>query len=150
MATATNKILWLSLCVSQVIYIVVVFAKPATPRASGVPDLMFLALFAIAVGTGLGTVIFRRRALVAPIRSGELDPNTPVGAARAFTPFILNLVLSESVAIYGLVLSFLSNDPKYVVGFVAGALVLMYIHRPTARDLVAPLSAGYAGAPPPI
>ena len=68
--------------------------------------------------------------------------------ARAFTPFVLNLVLSESIGIYGLVLSFLSADPSYVFAFGAGAIALLWVHRPTAPDLVPP--PGGFHSPPPI
>jgi hypothetical protein len=89
---------------------------------------------------GVGTVILRRRALVGPIQSGRLNLTTPEGQARAFTPFILNLVLSESVGIFGLLLAFLSGQPVYSIVFSAGALFLLFVHRPNAPDLVAPLS----------
>ena len=150
MATLTFKVLWASLCAAQLGYVLVIVLQQETSQPSSPPEALFLALLVIAIGTGLGTVIYRRRALVDPIRSGELDLNTPAGAGRAFTPYILNLVLTESVGIYGLVLSSLSHDPKYVIGFATGSLILMYVHRPTAPELQPPLSTSAGSMPPPI
>ena len=110
---------------------------------------MFLSLAGISVATAVGTVVYRRRALVVPIQSGSFDPNTAEGLAKAFTPFILNLVLTESIAIYGLVLAFLSHKPLFAFPFALGALVLMYVHRPSAPDL-APLAASGVYRPPPL
>jgi hypothetical protein len=57
-------------------------------------------------------------------------------------------VLSESVGIYGLVLALLSGYPGYSVAFTCVALVLMYVHRPTARDLTPAIGDGYPGNDP--
>jgi hypothetical protein len=38
--------------------------------------------------------VWRRRALVAPIQAGELDPNTPEGFAKVHVPFMMNLVFT--------------------------------------------------------
>ena len=154
MATQANKILWWMLCISQLVYIQVVYTMSTTPPSEeppGVPDGMFPALLIVATIMAIGTVIFRRRALVLPIQSGQIDLTTKEGLAKAFTPFILNLVLSQAIAIYGLVLSIMSGEIGYTVGFVAAALVLMYIHRPTAIELQPRLnSEGHENRPPPI
>ena len=151
MGTPTNTIVWAALCVSQVIYVVVAFLTPPQPASQDVLTTMFPPLLLIAVLLASGTIWWRRRALVQPIQSGELDLETPQGQGKAFTALILNLVLSESVAIYGLVLTFLSNDIRYVIGFVAAGLVLMFIHRPFAAALQPPQNRlGSGSRPPPI
>lgn len=149
MANATNQLLWWCLVVSLLIYVVVAYVAqvPASPE---VPlGTVAAVLTVIAVGTAVGTILYRRRALVGPIRRGELDPSRPADLQRAFTPFILNLVLSESVGIYGLVLAILSGKPAWCLPFVASALGLMFVHRPTAPDL-APSPGGVGARPPPI
>ena len=75
-------------------------------------------------------------------------PTPPGGFQQALQPLITNLALSESVGIFGLVLAFLSGDPGYSVAFTAVALVLMYVHRPSAPDLTPPIGAGYLGNDP--
>jgi hypothetical protein len=130
-----NSMIWAMLCLSQAIYILVGFHKPPSPSPQDVSSTMFPPLLLVAGGLAAGTVWWRRRALVRPIERGDLDPGTPEGQARAFPAFLINLVLSESVAIYGLVLTFLSDDVRYVVGFVGAGLTLMFIHRPFAPEL---------------
>jgi hypothetical protein len=126
---------------SLFVYIVIAHVADVPPR----PDLPIALLTAIvtflSIAVGAGSLIFRRLALSNPIRSGTLDPATPEGLQRAALPFTLNLVLSESVGIYGLVLAFLSGTPIYSIAFSGAALVLMFLHRPTAPDLVPPLSS---------
>jgi F0F1-type ATP synthase membrane subunit c/vacuolar-type H+-ATPase subunit K len=140
----TFRILWFTLLASQVIYLVVPWVVTLQGPA---PDPAFVQRFAwilggISVVTAAGTLVYRRRALVAPIQAGQLDPDSPEGMARAFTPFILNLVLTESIAIYGLVLAFLSRSPLLALPFALCAFILMFLHRPTAADLTPPSAAG--------
>lgn len=150
MSNLTNRVLWWTLVVSLLVYAVVAHVaspEPSPDRQALVPVL--LGIFTLmSLGFGVGTLVYRRRALVEPIQSGRLDPGTPEGLARAFTPFVLNLVLSESVGLYGLVLAFISGQPGYALPFILAALVLMFLHRPTARDLVAPTRRHAASAAP--
>jgi len=142
MATSTNRIVWLTLVVAQLIYVGVGYNRPASLHTNDVVEPMFLILLVLSALMAYGTIVYRKRALVVPIQSGSLDLGTPEGQGRAFTPFILNLVLSQAVGVYGLVLTFLSSDPRFVVGFSATSLALMYVHRPTAPELQAPSPLG--------
>ena len=151
MASMTNRILWWSLVVSLLVYVVIAHVA-SIPANTQVPVPVLLAVFgALSVGVAIGSLIYRRHALSGPIQRGELDPTSPEGQAKAFQPFILNLVLSESVGIYGLVLALLSGQGAYSIPFALAALALMYAHRPTAPDLIPPLSGRDLGVhPPPI
>ncbi len=141
MANLTCRILWWALVVSLLVYVVVAHVAQVRPNPNADVSLL-LPVFAVLSGAiAVGTIIFRRRALSGPIQAGRLDPSTPEGLQAAFTPFILSLVLSESVGIYGLVLALLSGQPVYSVAFSAAAIALMFVHRPTAPDLVPPISA---------
>lgn len=146
MANPVNRMLWLAMMNSVVIYVVVA-AFVELPPNDEVVGVAWPALAGVAGAIAAGSIALRRRALVEPIRAGALDPRTPEGLARAQTPFLLGLVLSESVAIFGLVLSLLSGDLRWVLAFGAGALALLWLHRPTSPDLVPPLS-GPGMAPP--
>lgn len=151
MGTVINRALWWSLLSALLAYAVV--AHVASVRSEPPASLPVLAavLAAISIGIAVGTLLYRRRALAGPIQRGDLDPTTPHGQQAAFTPFILNLVLSESVGIYGLVLALLAGQGAYSLPFIVLALGLLYAHRPTAPDLMPP-RAGFdsAGRPPPI
>ncbi len=151
MANAVNRILWWSLVATLPLYVAVAFLAPLPGSPDASADVLLAVLAVVSVGMGIGTLVYRRRMLSGPIQRGELDPTTPKGQQKALPHFILNLVLSESVGIYGLVLAFLSGRSVYAVPFAVGALALMCLHRPTAPDLVPPLG-GYApgGRPPPI
>lgn len=141
MANPTCRILWWALVGSLLIYVVVAYVAEVPP-STGAPVSLLARLFGVlALAIGIGTAIYRRRALSVPIRAGELDPRTPEGLQAALRHFIVILVLSESVGIYGLLLSLLSGQPGYSVLFCGAALFLMVLHRPTAPDLQPPLSA---------
>ena len=142
MSNHTCRALWWALVVSLFINVLVAYLVPL-PVDLRAPIELLTPLFAAAtLAIAVGTVVYRRRALADPIQSGQLDPRTPAGFQQAFRPFIINLLLSESVGIYGLLLVFLSGDPDYSVAFTAVALVLMYVHRPTALDLIPPRGVG--------
>lgn len=141
MANPTCRILWWTLVVSLLIYVLVAHVVDVAPNPSAPISLLLPVFTGLSLAIAAGTVILRRRALSEPIQAGRLDPSTAEGLAAAFTPFILSLVLAESIGIFGLVLAFLSGDPSYSVWFSAGAIALLFVHRPTARDLVPPLSA---------
>lgn len=135
MGNSTNRLLWLCLVASLLIYPVLTYLAKLPPNPDAPIQLLFPILAVIALGEGAGSLLYRRHALARPIESGELDPSEPEGMKKAFVPFMINLVIAGSVGIYGLVLSFLSGDLFYSIGFTAGALVLMFLHRPTAADL---------------
>lgn len=141
MANLTCRLLWWTLVVSLALYVVVAHVARVAPDPHARIAVLAPVLVVVAGVTAIGTIVFRRRALSGPIQAGRLDPSTPEGFQAAFTPFILNLVLTESIGIYGLVLAFLSGQPRYSIGFSAAAIALMFVHRPTARDLVPPMSA---------
>jgi hypothetical protein len=142
MANLTRRALWWALVVSLLIYVAVAYVAQVAPNPNAPVSLLLPIFVGLSGVIAVGTIIFRRRALSGPIQAGQLDPTTPQGLQAAFTPFIINLILSESVGIYGLVLTFLSGQLLYSVAFSAAAIALLFVHRPTARDLVPPMS-GY-------
>lgn len=145
MNTLRFRLLWRALMASLLVYVAVAHVAPVPPNPEAPLDVLTGVLALLAVALGAGSLLYRRRALSGPIRSGELDPRTPEGQQRAMQPFLVNLVLSESVGLYGLVLSLLSGDPVYATAFCAAALVLMFLHRPTAADLIPPQSGPLRG-----
>jgi hypothetical protein len=137
------RILWLALLVSQVIYLYVPSLLPGDSTASPASiDLISLALAVVSIGLGAFTLVWRRRALAVPIQTGQLDPNTPEGFAKAYVPFMMNLVFTESIAINGFVIALISREPARAYPFAIAAFALMYWHRPTAPDLSPPAGSG--------
>ena len=148
MSNHTFRVLWWAFVISLFVNVLVAHVAPL-PVSPLAPIALLAPLFAaVTAAIAVGTVVYRRRALAGPIQSGHLDPRTPMGFRRALQPFIVNLALSESVGIYGLVLALLSGEPDYSVAFTAVALVLVYVHRPTARDLTPPIGLGSGGNDP--
>jgi hypothetical protein len=149
-ATTTNRLLWWALVGALLIYAAVAHVAIAWIDVQiGAPaPILFAALSIVSIAIAIGTIVYRRRALVAPIQAGTLDPDTSEGARRAFQPFIVNLACSESVGIFGLVLALFAGSGEYALPFVSAALILAYIHRPTASDLVPPTSRSEAWRDP--
>ena len=135
MATGLNKLIWWVLFLAPLHYVPTIYAIRHTDTPHEASGLLVVGALLLTVGIAVGTILLRRRALVDRIQSGAVDLSTPEGPGKLFTPFVLNLVLSESVAIIGLGLSFLAKQPLYTVGFLAASLSLMYVHRPTAPAL---------------
>jgi hypothetical protein len=146
----TARIVWLALLASQVLYLAVPYLVTlgGEPLPAMARTRLFFALAAVAAVTGAGSLVYRQRALVAPIAAGRLDPRTPEGSARAFAPYVLNLVLTESIAIHGLVLALVSHERLVALPFALAAFALMAVHRPTAPDLEPPPLAGSYRPPP--
>ncbi len=152
MANFTNRLIWWALIVSIGVYAVAAYAIAGTvgPRDRTQVHILTAALGLVSTTIGMATIFIRGRMLVGPIKRGELDPRTPAGRKRAFMPFILCLVLSESIGTYGLVMAMFSGSPLYAGPFLVISTLLLLIHRPTAPELVPPSSgpAGHLDATP--
>ncbi len=144
------RILWAALLGSALINIGIAFAlAPSMGSSEALPIPLLRLVFAgISLALGVGSLAFRKRALVQPIARGELDPDSEEGRARAMTPFVLNLVLSEAVGLFGLVLALVSGQPFEAVGFGLAAGVLIVLHRPVAQDLAPQSDPNRRGSDP--
>ncbi|MBW2312624.1 MAG: hypothetical protein JRH10_00430 [Deltaproteobacteria bacterium] len=147
MANLTTRLLWASLVASQFIYVLLAWLVELPPRDGEVLALLTPVLCVMALATAVGTIFYRRHALVGPIQSRTLDLTKPAGFAKAFQPFMLNLVLSESIGIYGLFLAFLSGEVGFSAFFGSAAVAMLWHHRPTSPELVPPMG-DYRTAPP--
>jgi F0F1-type ATP synthase membrane subunit c/vacuolar-type H+-ATPase subunit K len=127
-ARRTNRILWLTLLASQVVYVVVLLSGAARTRDEALDLPVFpVALAVVALPTAIGSHFSWRRATGAgrPIHLAAPDP------ATAFTFYILAWVLDESIAIYGLVLGVLAFSAGVWGSFSMAAFALMLVHRPS-------------------
>ena len=137
------RILWLVLLLSQVIYLVVAHIVPSETTSSATSvTLPSIALAIFSIGLAVFTLVWRRRMLVAPIQAGQLDPNTEEGLGRVFVPYVLTIIVTESIAINGFAIALLSREPERAYPFALAAFALMYYHRPTAPDLSPPAASG--------
>jgi F0F1-type ATP synthase membrane subunit c/vacuolar-type H+-ATPase subunit K len=117
-------IVWLALLGSVIVYTLV--GLYAAPAPAVTPDLGMMRWVMIAAGIGsTGGIFVMRQVLGARERT----------LASWFTTSIVSWALAESVAIYGLVLRFMGDEPKMLYGFVAWSAVLMLRFRPTRAEL---------------
>lgn len=157
----TLRVIWVGLGLSVFVYVAVGVwltrsMKPAFP--SDIIATLTPALYAIAVATAL-LAVWWRRALV-PERLLAATANAPaptmnVGtapesdeerralamAARLQGQSVVLWALSESLAIYGLILSIGSGDARHVTGLAAASLVLLGMHAPSRARIEAAVGA---------
>ncbi len=132
-------LLWGTLLSSLVVYLVVaamMTGEPAEPL-----DPIFVSVLggvALAVGAaslGVGRLIPRWL-----IRRGTLHPERALSIVAFSTLGLIGWSLAQSVAIYGLVLFFMSNRLLVLAPFFVASAVLMMLTSPRAWR--APLSSG--------
>jgi F0F1-type ATP synthase membrane subunit c/vacuolar-type H+-ATPase subunit K len=124
------RIIHVAFVASVFIYsLVLIFVTRQPGDAGDISILRPVLIVAAALSAG-GSIWWRRRA------TGETQfmPLEKTGGADSLDQLEANCIItwafSESVAIYGLVLGFLSRDPGSFMPFGAAALVLLAIHRP--------------------
>ena len=100
----------------------------------GLPvEMIRYALIGVAVLTGMGILVVRkfvvperRRVPIQPPESEEAQQQ----AGRDFTIWIISMSMADSIAIYGLVLFFMSGQRMDFYLFAVPALLLMLMLRP--------------------
>lgn len=136
----TLKILYFALVMSTCIYGAIAFVVARTPLRMEMVIAYALGGCALMI---MGIIPVLRSRVMPPTREAHsLDEKVPENDAVAaalqkyFTACILSWALCESIAIFGLVLSFLSGEPKYFVPFGALSLVNFAIYRPSREQLL--------------
>ncbi len=123
-------IVWGAMFASLAAYAVLPLLLPGSGEADPILPLVTALLGALAAANALASVVLRALALVRPLRCRRLELGTPEGVQRFFTISLLNWALSESVALFGVVLFVFSRDPGLLHPFLAGAALLMLWHAP--------------------
>ena len=114
----TLWIIYAALCMSQLIYGVVGVVVVEPPEEPNTDMVLPIALSLIALSTS-GFSLF-----VGKIIKGNYQ-----------TSCIIKWALTESVAIYGFVLFFLTGNTTYLGAFILFSLALMAVHAPKKREL---------------
>jgi hypothetical protein len=145
----TVQILYLALLVSLAMYAFI--AYQVTQQATAVSEVAPLFVYAlVAVALAVSTTIpLLRRAMLPSMKAatslGEAapaqGPDSRAAVARYQTAQIVSWALAESIAIDGLILTFISHDLRYYLGFVAAALANFALYRPRADDVESILRA---------
>ncbi len=129
------RIIWGVLMASVVIYVVVAHVVDLSEQeAAGNVDLLRMVFAGLSLATAIAIPVLRRLKMPpqkAPSSVKDRIDEIP-GAlnAEVTTTYILAWALSESVCIYGLVLTFLSHEPSAILPYAAAALVLQVMNAP--------------------
>ena len=136
----TLRILYFALLMSTCIYGAIAFVVCKEPLRLEMMIAYALGGCALVI---MGIIPVLRGRVMPPMREAHsLDEKVAetdaVSAAlqKYFTACIVSWALCESIAIFGLVLSFLSGEPKYFVPFGALSLVNFAIYRPSREQLL--------------
>jgi len=129
-----TQIIAAAIMASIVIYMVVAMVvRPTTPPPDG-DRLQTLAMAFLVLSVGslfAARVIFQSR-----LRAAR-DGDTPIERLQRYrVAVILAFALRETVAIYGLVLSLATGDPRWVFGFGLVALVTMAMGWPRRSSML--------------
>ena len=128
LAVRTRQTIWLTLLVSQLIYVGIILSGVSQIRSEPVDIPVFpIVLGVVAATTAAASHVFWRRATGAG-RALHVAPPEP---AAAFTSFMLAWVFDESIAIYGFVLSILAFSAATWAPFSLAGFALLLVHRPS-------------------
>jgi F0F1-type ATP synthase membrane subunit c/vacuolar-type H+-ATPase subunit K len=125
----TLWILFLALLSSVVMYVVVAVLVDSQGGPQGVDQGAFDLELLQYVFLGLGAVA-TVASLVIPGLVIRSEPDEVLPFQRLFTKKILQWALAESIAIFGLLLYFLTGDLGYTYIFAAWSAIIMLFHGP--------------------
>jgi F0F1-type ATP synthase membrane subunit c/vacuolar-type H+-ATPase subunit K len=142
----TLWIMWAAMIVSILIYIYIAYAFGDEIRKPLHPDFPLENLRSILYGISIITIVlsyYLRKLLLAVkddnVPSGFLkskaQPNQPLFVGKYTVALMISLALSESIAIYGLVLFLLGADFQTFYIFTAVSVLSMFYYRPKKIEL---------------
>ena len=138
----TLTILYVALMGALGMYAYVAFMIAGAQEPRPLPDIMLPVFIAMGAGAMVMIPILRGKLLPPMKEATSLNDTVPeneqtrAATAKLFSASIVTWALCESIAIYGLVLSFMTAEPKYFLGFAAASLVNFLIYRPRKEQLL--------------
>lgn len=142
------RIIYLALVLTLGVYGFVAYQNVTRASPHALDPTLLYALIGVAVMEMVGLPFLRRMLLppMAPPRS--LDDKVAIEGAVANTAFakyfttnMITWAICESIAMYGLVLVFMSGDVRYYGPFACVALLNFLVYRPSLDDLQAVVRA---------
>jgi hypothetical protein len=113
-----------------IVYMVIAWlVAPTVSEAAGDPEFVRLLAGILAV-VAAGQLVGARWYFAIQVRAAEQQTTPERRLGRYRVALIVAFALREGVALYGLVLSFLSGDPRWALGFGAVALFSMALGWP--------------------
>ncbi|MGC9327131.1 MAG: hypothetical protein ACP5I1_05835 [Candidatus Hinthialibacter sp.] len=124
--------LWSAFIYAILIYLVLAYflVSSKTSNPDFVPIIAMVTIL-LSVVTAIISVLIRLKLLTGPIQNGSLDIETEQGFQKYQTISIINWALSESIAVFGLILVIISGNFYYVIPYSVISLVLLILHRPS-------------------
>lgn len=146
------RIICFAMLVSVFVYVGVVFFLFASPDPGQVPNTSLLIPMAGMAGLSVVALPVLRKMLLGTIalpflagEAGAAPQWTPevekAALAKYVTGSIVGFAVAESVAIYGLVASFLAQDPLLVVPFAVTSVLLIGVQFPSEEGMRAVAAA---------
>lgn len=138
----TLQIIWVAMLFSVGMYVGLSFMVPLGGDGAMDTRVMELALTVVALGLLAVSFVLPRRMLASAVAQSQGDGKKDAAAiplpelvAKAQAPWIVRLAMCEAVAVFGLVLVFLSHRPMKIVPFAALAVLAMLAAFPSESAL---------------
>ena len=132
----TLWIIWGGMFGSLVIYgLVLSIVSPESAKDPSTIRIMAMSMGGMSLAMIGGMFFLRKTMFFGPLEDGAFDDRQGV-RQKYFTVSIITWALSEAIAIYGLVLSFLSGQLVFYGAFAAVGATLMVRFRPQLADIL--------------
>ncbi len=96
-------------------------------------SVLIIALFVFTIIEVGITIVIRHFILIKPCKVGKRDAKSLKGLSIIFIVSIVLWILSESIAIYGVVLFFMTNRAIYLILFALIGASMMVYHSPRLK-----------------
>jgi len=123
-------IIAIALVASVLVYMVIGWVVAPTVAESGGDAELIQMMAAILAVVSLGHLVAAQMLFAIRVRATEKLPTPEQRLSSYRVAIILSFALREAVAIYGLILSFLSGDARWALGFGAVSAMSMLLSWP--------------------
>ncbi len=127
-------IIWGAFVSSIIIYIVIAYTMISRVTSPDIADsyMYMTAIITIicSIISAISSIILRAKLINSSIEDGTLDIKSEEGLKKYLTLSVINWVLSESIAVFGLIMMVLSGVFYYVIPYCVVSIALLIIHIP--------------------
>lgn len=124
-----------ALAASIPIYMIIAWMVAPASETAGLGEAEFRILSGVMAFLGVGNLVIARVLFARGVSRAETHATAEQRLGSYRTAVIIAFAVREGVAIYGLVLSFLSGDPRWALGFGAVALASMLMGWPKRSEM---------------
>lgn len=126
--------IWIAFVFAVFLYVVIGFFLQGTVllEPTQVKTLEWV-FFALSLVCAAGALLLRWKGIHEPIQMKTLDLNTTAGQTKYLTLSILAWALSESIAIFGLVMTILSGNFYTGLPYSLASLILLALQTPREK-----------------